>query len=108
MTNSKYRMIKKGNENLEKFKVTIVADSNDGDYITTIEEFDKEEFDKYIVDGLVDLLNNHGGEHELENFDNDWISIPHSDWGVCHTLESVDIEYIDYDGTLHTVILDGV
>jgi hypothetical protein len=89
-----------------KFIVTIVADSNDGDYVTTINTYPKEQFDKYVVSELIDMITNYGGHHELKNFLGEFVDVPFNGYdGNCHTLESVDIKYVDENGDTWNVIL---
>jgi hypothetical protein len=102
----KYQLIEKTGKELNSFKVTIVADSNDGDYITEINHYDQETFDKYIIDGLIHLQENASESHELENYDNPFdLDIPYNGWdGYCHTLEELIVEFIDDDGKVWEVI----
>lgn len=102
---NKYQLIKKTMSNRNQFKVTIVADANDGDYITTINTYTKEWFEEDIVEGLIDLQENFSGDNELQEYDNDWIDIPHDGQEGCHSLESIDIEYIDENGEVWDVEL---
>lgn len=104
----KYRLIKQPQENRNKFIVTIKADSNDGDYITTDESYDKDSFDEYAVDALIDLKENYSGCHQLEGYPNEGdLSIPFNGYdGYCHSLESLDVKYIDENGQMWKVILN--
>ena len=90
-----YALLKRSGNSLERFKVTIVGDSNDGDYITKIETYSKKHFEKYILPGL-NHLENFGSGHLLESYDNIYdLRLPYSDYGRCHSLESVTVEYTD-------------
>lgn len=102
---NKYQLIKKTDEDKNQFKVTIVADSNDGDYITTINTYPKDEFEDNIIDALKDLQDNFSGGGDLHEYDDDWIDIPHDGQEGCHSLESIDVEYLDDDGVAWEVKL---
>ncbi|TVX86019.1 hypothetical protein [Paenibacillus agilis] len=94
----KYTLSKTEARNI--FIVTIVGDSNDADYITTEEVYNKSDFDEYVVNALIDLMTNYSNNHQLENYPNKFdLSIPHNGWdGYCHSLESVTIKHIDDNG----------
>lgn len=96
----KYRLKEKPSDGRMMFKVTIVADANDGDYITTIDFFPVKEFEECGADALIDLLLNYSGSHQLEKYPNEGeLDIPFDGWdGYCHTLESVEVEFIDEFG----------
>jgi hypothetical protein len=96
----KYKLSKQPQENRNKFIVTIKADSNDADYVTESEFFTKKSFDDYVVDELINLKTNYGGHHMLKDYPNDGdLSIPFNGYdGYCHTLESLDIKYVDENG----------
>lgn len=90
-----YQLVKRTGRDLERFKVTIVGDSNDADYVTSIETYSKETFEKYVLPGL-NHLHNFGSWNDFENYDNLYdLSLPYSDNGRCHSLESVKVEYTD-------------
>jgi hypothetical protein len=102
---NKYKLIKK--KEVNKFIVTIVADSNDADYITTINKYDEVIFCKYVIDELIHL-EKYSGRHELESYEDNGISeylnIPFNGYdGYCHTLESVKVEFIDHNGHIYDV-----
>ncbi|PFT50844.1 MULTISPECIES: hypothetical protein [Bacillus cereus group] len=99
---SKYSLTKR--PAVEGFKVTIVADSNDADYITTINTYTKSEFEDGIIDELIDLQENHSGHYELEKFHYDHLQIPYGDMDICHTLSSIDVEYTDAEGNVWDVV----
>lgn len=108
---SKYTLEKSEKRNV--FIVRIVADSNDADYVTTENIYSKESFEKYVLDGLIELLKNHGDNHKLPDFPNDKydLDLPYNGWnGTCHSLESVTVEYFDENGDQWNVKLntDGV
>jgi len=96
---SKYILVKP-QQNSSKFTVTLVADSNDGDYVTTITDYAKRTFDTFVIDDLVDLINNHSGEYQLEDFEgkHERLDIPYGDNGSCHTLVSFSVSFLDEDG----------
>ncbi len=109
-----YKLAKPNQQRVERFKVTIKGDSNDADYITTEEYYTKEKFET-IVGKLNYLINEFGGNHQLEEF-NEYVyekennlkgcaelSLPCTEYGICHTLEEVKIEYVDKDGKLWEV-----
>lgn len=102
---NKYQLVEKADRNLENFKVTIVADSNDGDYMTEVTYYSKEVFEEYVIDGLIDLKNNYSGEHELSKCPNEYeLDIPYNGWdGYCHTLKELIVEYIDKNGKVWDV-----
>jgi hypothetical protein len=101
----KYQFVKKSEREL--FIVTIVADSNDGDYITTINSYSRDVFDEYVVDGLIDLKEKADGQHKLESYKNEFdLDIPYNGYdGYCHTLEELVVEYIDENSVLLDVEL---
>jgi hypothetical protein len=83
------------------YKVTIEADSNDGDYIATNETYEKEEFEKEKLPLLMEMFLNHSGRHEFERlpgYISEQLDIPHGEMGPCHTLNSLDITYISENG----------
>lgn len=87
----------------ERFVVSLKADSNDADYITTIESYTVNDFENNIVDELIDLKKNHSGEHELESYWSDWLNIPHGEHDICHTLVEIDIKFIDENAVMWEV-----
>lgn len=95
-----YTLEKKPASDLNKFIVTIKADSNDADYIATISKYSKKDFEEYVIQGLIDLREKGTGRHKLEDYDNEYdLDIPFNGWdGQCHTLESVKVEYVDENG----------
>jgi len=101
---------------LKKFKgnvfiVTIVADANDAQYVTTIEHYDEEEFLE-IEPYLKDLMINGSVRGSLREWASqsdasEWIEIPWDGWdGYCHSLESISIEYIDENSISYSVEID--
>ena len=102
----KYELVEKVEKEIEKFRVTIVADSNDADYITTISYYSKEAFEGYILNGLTVLRLNHTGSHKLKDFNNHFdLDIPHDGYDdYCHTLEELSVEYIDFSCKVWTVL----
>lgn len=97
---SKYTLTKK--PAVEGFKVTIVADSNDADYITTINTYTKADFEDGIIDELIDLQTNHSGHYQLESFEYGYLQMPFCEHG-CHSLESIEVEYTDAEGNVWDV-----
>jgi hypothetical protein len=102
---NKYTLVPMQGSELDKYKVTIEADSNDADYITTINYYTPKWFNDYVIDGLIDLKQNASGDYQLENYGNPYdLDIPYNGYdGYCHSLESVRVEYIDKEGKLWTV-----
>lgn len=102
---NKYRMKEKVSDDINKFKVTIKADSNDGDYIIETSTYGMKEFDEYVIDGLIDLKNNYSDRHQLSDYPNDHdLNIPYNGWdGYCHTLTELIVEYIDANGRVWDV-----
>lgn len=101
---NKYELVKK-REGLNEFKVTIVADSNDADYITTIQKYKEYEFDGRVIDDLIELKG-YEGSHALRDYDEDddsYLDIPYGDIDSCHTLIQVIVEYTDSNGTVYDV-----
>ena len=98
----KYTLVKKEKVKEKTFRVIIEADSNDADYITTDETYNEKEFNE-VIDELIDLKNNYGGRHQLEDFENDWLTIPRSEWGRCHSLTGLEVTCEDIDGTVYDV-----
>lgn len=101
----KYKLEKKVPKN-DYFEVIIVADSNDADYITRTEIYTPEEFNRYVINELIILLQECRGRHGLEQYEGDfeWLNIPYNGWdGWCHSLESVTVTYYDTDGNVYNV-----
>ena len=104
---AKYHLVEKKGTDLESFEVTIIADSNDADYITNIDTYSKEEFEKRILPGLNHLHNFGTGRKKLEDYHNGFeLSIPYTDWYPCHTLESVTVEFTDKNQKIWQVDLE--
>lgn len=98
---NKYKLVPPEQKDRNKFTVTIIADSNDGDYITTINTYSKVFFEETILRDLVELLEDFSGDHELDTYGGDFEDLPYNpndEYGQCHTLESIDVKYVDYDG----------
>ena len=100
-----YKLVQKTGEEVGMFKITIVADSGDGDYVTDTDLFPKKEFEEYGLEGLRDLRSKASLRHQLRDYDNTYeLPIPFNFRdGSCHTLESVTVEYLDEDGRVWTV-----
>ena len=101
----KYTIGEVKKDKINQFEVIIVADSNDADYITTREFYDEDVFDDWVIYDLITLLRDHSEPYKLEGFNGD-IYIPHSDWGVCHSLETVEVNYYDNNGSVRPVIVN--
>jgi hypothetical protein len=102
---SKYQLTKKV-DGLETFKVTIRADKNDGDYLTTIHHYSKKRFEEGLIDELIELKKILNVDYALlEYSENGYADVPFdTETGEnCHTLEELTVEYIDRDGLLWTV-----
>lgn len=103
----KYTIGEVKKDKINQFEVIIIADSNDADYITTREFYGEYVFDEYIIDELIDLIDNYSGSHELEKFCGDNVRIPYSDWGCCHSIESIEVNYYDNNGTVRPVEINS-
>lgn len=103
---AKYELHEKTGEEVGQFKVTIKADSNDGDYVTTINYYSQLTFESHIIDGLIELKYEYDGDHQLEDYTNNYdLDIPYNGWdGNCHTLEELNVEFTDDDGKVWDVI----
>lgn len=102
---AKYTLIKKPESERNKVVVTIVADSNDADYITTINTYNKKLFDEEIFDLLYELKYQYSGPHKLENYIGK-LEVPRyefGDYGNCHTIKTIKVEYIDNSGEVWEV-----
>lgn len=102
-----YTLAKKESKNCNKFIVKIVADSNDGDYITREDSFAPKEFDEFVINELLHLKQ-YSESGQLKDFKNngisEYLSIPYNGWdGYCHSLENVEVTFIDKDGQIFDV-----
>lgn len=99
-----FKLVEKKSELKNIFILTIIADSNDGDYISESMSYTKTEFEKLIPE-LINLINNYSESHELEKYPNTMdLSIPFNGYsGYCHTLEELNIEFIDENGKIFDV-----
>ncbi|MBT2759974.1 hypothetical protein [Paenibacillus sp. ISL-20] len=105
-----YKLVAPDQKDRNKFVVTVVADSNDADYITTINTYTKPFFEETIVHDLIDLLKNYSGRHKLRNYDGEYEDLPYNpndEYGRCHTLESIKVKYVDNEGFTWNVELAG-
>lgn len=100
MTN--YTLTKK-RDNLNQFKVVITGDYNDGDYSTRTEFFSKDDFEKHVLAEVKDLRDNYSDDYKLREFEAGWLWLPSGDNEGCHTLESIEVEYIDKNGDVWDV-----
>ena len=107
------------------FKITIVADSNDADYITEITKRNADEaqdlfkaiemflnidwgkFDHYALrEGLEALYNESPDDYY---FIVEEIDFPRDSWcEICHTLSSFKVEYFNTDGFIYDVLFDNM
>ena len=92
---------------INQFEVIIEADSNDGDYITTRHFYSEERSDENVIEELIELLSKHGDAYELESFSENYVDIPYSDYGCCHSLESVEVNYYDNNGSVRPVEINS-
>lgn len=109
-----YKLVKPNKQKVERFKVSITGDWNDADYVTATEYYTKEEFET-IVGNLNFMMKEYNGYHQLKEFTTYLyprmnnlkgcaeLSLPCSEYGICHSLEEVRIEYVDKDGKLWEV-----
>lgn len=94
-----YKLVPKRKDCFNMFKVTIVGDSNDADYITETRWYSKSVFEMRIIDALNDLKKKASCSYELREYKNEYgLELPHSDWDICHSLESISVEYVDEEG----------
>jgi hypothetical protein len=98
-----YKLIEKPNKELDSFKVTIVGDANDGDYVTTIRSYPKDKFEQKILPDLIELRDNYSKEYKLPDFETGWLDIPYGEYDCCHSLEQLSVEYTDKDGKVWNV-----
>lgn len=105
----KFNLVGKPQRERDKFIVTVKADSNDGDYMTERTAYTPDQFERRIP-YLIDLIDNYSGSHKLETYRNEGeLDLPYNeygDYGMCHTLEEVTIEYVDNDGITWDVELN--
>lgn len=92
------------------FEVEIVADWNDADYDRDSYAYSEEEFNSITCDLLIDILKNYSGHgqfkgvYEEERFES--LAIPYGYDGCrCHSLEEINVRYIDGDGKIYDVKL---
>lgn len=87
------------------FIVTVVGDSNDADYITEVTKFKKENFDDEVIEEIKMLREIAGQAHGLEESDieDTYVNLPYSDYGLCHSLEEIKIEFIDENSVIYDV-----
>ena len=86
---------------MNQFEVIIIGDVNDADYVTTREFYPEIFFDDYVIDELIELM----GEYlySPQNFSSHNISIPYGEDGRCHTIEKVEVNYYDNNGSVRPV-----
>ncbi len=105
------------------FRVILIGDVGDGDYMDTENDFTHEEFIKYgipllkyiyenlyQIHGFNDLLCDLEDEEEEGLYEDilDWFYIPTAEWGYCHTLTNIIIEYHDEDNEVYKVKLKDI
>lgn len=120
----KYR-IEKHKPKKAFFKITIVADSNDADYITEITKryADKAENLFKAIEIFLNINWSKFNHHALRNglkalynespddyyFILEEIEFPRDSWcEICHTLNSFRVEYFDTDGFVYDVLFDDM
>lgn len=89
--------------NEKVFIIKIVGD--DADYITTESNYNESSFIDLIPD-IENLIKNYSEPYKLEDLCDSKLDLPYSDYGVCHSLYSIDIKCIDVDGRIYDVELD--
>lgn len=99
------KLIQKKGEEVGKFKVTIVGDAGDANYVTDTELFTKEHMEEFALEGLRDLREKASLPHELSHYDNEYdLPIPSNFHdGYCHTLVSVTVEFLGEEGKVWTL-----
>jgi len=92
-----YRIVEKQVE--PYFTVIIIADKNDGDYVTTTNKYTIDEFNKEVVSAIKTLHELHGRDKLRMKYQEvidklNPLDIPHDEYGdTCHTLEDIVITY---------------
>ncbi len=101
----------------EVFIITIQADSNDADYMTEKTIINKTNMTDEVIDLIQKLKKIEGVNHALgeayEDDNNEYglehddffnhINVPFTDWGICHSLEDLSVEYVDENGKIFDV-----
>jgi len=88
------------------FIVYINADSNDGDYISRETRYTVKDFNKRGIKAVKIIKKKLSDNHALENMEDilteeesefleDAIEFPYSDWGICHSIEDIEVYYFD-------------
>jgi hypothetical protein len=93
------------------FNISIKVDSNDADYMYSNFECDKNAFDKVYVYLLTELNSSYSDNHDLEYVDDDLyeaLDLPRTEYGRCHSLESIDITYADTTGIYDVELLSSL
>lgn len=105
-----YRCVLKDLEESEKnkFVVTITADLNDADFLTSTASYSKENFYYRGAGVLADLLINYNERYDLLKLDDgDYagMGLPFNtvDGNKCHSLESIKVIFIDEQGKIRNV-----
>lgn len=115
----KYETILKEKKSSRKevFIISIQADSNDADYMNEKTIIKKDNMTDEVIDLIEKFRKIEGVGHALrlvyEDEDNEYgiknddlfnyINIPFTDWGICHTLEDLVVEYVDENGKIFDV-----
>lgn len=111
---AKYKLLKPAEKKTNCFTVVITADENDADYVTEVETYSKKKFDEIYAEQLIKLLKEFSGDHNLAKADTESgykygfdLNLPRDSRGeLCHTLETVEVTYVDEISVLHDVIFD--
>lgn len=98
----------------EKVVVTIEGDMNDADYSTRITELPlKNANDVDIAVWVVKTVMKHGEKmREIERVEGkkwfekfmDVVEMPRDEYGICHTIVCIDIDYFDETGQKYSII----
>lgn len=85
-------------QNTPYYEVSIKGDYNDADYSTETTIYNQEYFDE-SAPYIYLLLKDYSKNHQLEDFPHtEYVGLPYSDNGICHSLEEVKIMYYDENG----------
>lgn len=95
----------------ERFNVTISAFYGDEEdsYATLTRNYSREEFEEYMDEYLLRMVKYHGHSNGLESLDDDtyyYMGLPYNRHERCHTIESVEINYINEDDQIFNVELN--
>lgn len=110
MVGKGYSLIKREAPKEPYFLVKVCGDSNDADYITeetklSVDEWENQ--DGLLTAQIIDQF--YSDSHKLRDMFSEIIDLPRDyNCDVCHTLESMEIEYVDVEGIVYDVKLDEV